>query len=496
MYKIEEYILNDRELKIKTISGFVYKFAERAGAQGINFLISIILARILLAEDYGVVALVTVFISICDVFVTYGFGNSLIVDKDSDQLDFSTCFFFGIGLSIVVYGFAYFSAPVLARFYENDMLTPLIRVMGLRIILASVNSVQHAYVSKHMLFKKFFYSTLVGTVVSGIIAAIMAYAGYGVWALVAQYLGNVIIDTIILWIIVKWRPTCTFSFFRLKKIYKYGWKILVTGLVDTGYQQLRSLVIGKRYSSADLAYYNKGLMFPIFTNKLIEPTVNTVLFPALSKSNDSKEQMKDITRRVVRVATYFLAPVMVGLFVIAEPMVTVLLTERWLPCVIFLRIGCVAYFVRPLMYIGDSIIKASGRSDLLLKLDSLSKVIGIVLIIVTMRISVIWIAISLSITAVISTLIVMSSSKKLINYSIGEQLRDVFPNFVLAILMGMVVWLVTLLNWSPLVTLVVQVTLGICFYIMASILLKIESFSFLYSIIINYYQMLKNKKVK
>ena len=485
--------MKEKEIKAKTLSGFAYKFAERVGAQGISFLISIILARILLPEEYGVIALVTVFISICDVFVTYGFGNSLIVNTNSDQLDFSTCFFFGISLSIIVYGFIFLVAPIVAKFYDNLLLTPIIRVMGLRVILASVNSVQHAYVSKHMMFRKFFFATLIGTVISGIIAAVMAYTGFGVWALVEQYLGNVLIDTLCLWVIVEWRPSFLFSFSRLKKIYQYGWKIMVTGLVDTGYQQLRSLIIGKKYTSADLAYYNKGLMFPIFTNQLIEPTVNTVLFPALSHSNDSQKQMKEITRKVVRVATYLLAPVMVGLAVVAEPMVIVILTKKWLPCVIFLRIGCLAYFVRPIMYVGDSVIKASGRSDLLLKLDALSKGIGIALILLTMRISVVWIAVSLSLTTIISTLIVMLATQKLIGYSLRTQLLDVLPNFALALAMGAVVWAIVFLNWPPLVTLIIQVLVGVVFYVLVSWMFKIDSFIFLLTMIKGYLQNVKNR---
>lgn len=486
--------MQNNEIKAKTASGFAYKFAERVGAQGINFLISILLARILMPDEYGVVALVTVFISICDVFVTYGFGNSLIVNKDSDQLDFSTCFFFGMALALLIYTGIFFLAPTLASFYENELLTPVIRVMGIRVLLASLNSVQHAYVSKHMMFKKFFYATLIGTIVSGVIAAIMAYAGCGVWALVEQYLGNVLMDTVCLWIIVGWRPSFSFSFQRLKKIYRYGWKILVTGLLDTGYQQLRSLVIGKKYTKADLAYYNKGLMFPIFTNKLIEPTVNTVLFPALAHSNDDRQQMKDITRKVVRVATYLLAPVMVGLAVIAEPMVTVVLTKKWLPCVVFLRIGCIAYFVRPLLYISNSVIKASGRSDLLLKLDLTSKAIGILMIIVTMNISVTWIAVSLSLTTVIATMIAMIATQKLIGYTVGRQLLDVLPNFLLALVMGVLVWLVTLLHWSPLATLVIQVLVGIAFYTAVSVFLKFDSFRYLFSTVKKYLRILTRKK--
>ena len=190
------------DIKQKTVSGFAYKFAERVGAQGISFITQIVLARLLMPSAYGTIALVVVFISLCDVFVTYGFGNSLIVNKKSDSKDFSTCFFFGLFLAIIFYLIIFFSSGWIADFYNNDELVLLIRVMGIRIPVAAVNSVQHAYVSKNMWFKKFFYATLIGTVISGVIAIGMAYLGWGIWALVEQYLGNVVLDTICLWIIV------------------------------------------------------------------------------------------------------------------------------------------------------------------------------------------------------------------------------------------------------------------------------------------------------
>ena len=332
----------EKDLKTKTLSGFIYKFAERAGAQGIGFIVQVVLARILVPEEYGIISLVAVFITICDVFVTYGFGNSLVVNKESDSLDFSTCFYFGICLAVVLYGIMFVVSPLIADFYNNPFLTPVLRVMALRIPIAAVNSVQHAYVQKHMWFKKFFYATLIGTVVSGVIAIIMAKAGFGVWALVEQYLGNVLIDTICLWIIVGWRPTREFSFERLKAIYNYGWKILVVGLIDTLYGRLRNLVIGKKYTSEDLAYYDRGYKFPSFGMRLIEPTVNSVLFPALSQSRDDQVQMKNITRKVMMASTYIVSPIMVGLAVVAKPLVLVLLTKKWLPCVIYLQIGCLA----------------------------------------------------------------------------------------------------------------------------------------------------------
>ena len=484
------------EVKAKAITGFLYKFAERVGAQGIYFIISMVLARILMPEQYGLIALVSVFITICDVFVTYGFGNSLIANKNSDDLDFSTCFFFGITLAVVIYSAVFFFAPIIANFYENEMLTPVIRVMGIRILLASVNSVQHAYVSKYMMFKKFFYSTLIGTVVSGIIAIAMAYNGAGVWALVEQYLGNVFMDTFFLWIIVGWRPKLEFSFQRLKRIYSYGWKILVTGLIDTGYQQLRSLVIGKKYTSSDLAYYNKGMQFPIFTNKLIEPTVNTVLFPSLANTSDDLSQMLVITRRVVKIATYVLAPVMVGLAVVAEPMITVILTEKWLPSVTFLRIGCLSYFVRPLMYVSNSVIKSRGRSDLLLKLDVVKKIIGVGLLLFSMNYGVFWIALSLAVTTILSTCLNIITNHKLLDYSIKDQMADIIGNFVLAIGMGLLIFPISLLQLPPIISLFLQVIFGITVYVLVSKLLKNSSYEYLRMTIIRIIGTYRKKRTK
>ena len=355
------------DIKKKTATGFAFKFAERAGAQGINFIVQILLARILMPEEYGIIALVAVFITLCDVFVTYGFGNSLVVNKRSDSIDFSTCFYFGLAIAAILYAIVFFGSPLIADFYGIEQLTPVIRVMALRIPIAAINTVQHAFVQKHMWFKKFFFATLIGTVASGIIAVIMAYSGFGVWALVEQYLGNVFIDTTCLWFIVGWRPTREFSWQRLKVIYDYGWKILAVGLIDTLYGQLRNLIIGKKYSSEDLAYYNRGYRFPSFGMRLIEPTVNTVLFPALSQSQDNQEQMRDITRKVIMASTFIVSPIMVGLAVIAKPLVLVLLTKKWLPCVIYLQIGCLANLFRPNQFINNCVVRASGNSGLLLE---------------------------------------------------------------------------------------------------------------------------------
>ena len=475
--------MNQNELKQKTVSGFVYKFLERAGAKGISFIISLILARLLMPEDYGIIALVTVLIQICDVFVTYGFGNSLIVNKKSDSLDFSTCFYFGLGLSFVVYIGIYYFAPIIADFYEMEILIKVLRVMGLRVPIAAINSVQHAYVSKHMDFKKFFIATSIGTIISGIIAVIMAYCGFGIWALVSQYLTNVLIDTICLFFIIDWRPTLEFSFRRLKKIYAYGWKILVVGLIDTIFIELRSLIIGKKYTKIDLAYYNRGNQFPSLAMSLIEPTVNGVLFPALSLSNDNQIEMKNIARRVIKVSTYIIFPIMIGLIVIAKPLVIFLLTEKWLPAVIYLQVACLAQMFRPLQFINNSIIKASGQGGLLLKLNIIKKTIGIALLIFSMNYGVIGIAISLVIINIISTFINIMPNRKLLNYGYIAQFTDIFKSAISAIIMGIVVYFVSFLPLTTFGLLIVQIFIGMFFYIMLSIICKIDSFEYLLYII-------------
>lgn len=470
--------MNNQQLKNKAASGFAYRFAERALARGINFLLSLLLARILMPEEYGLIALVTVLITICDVFVTFGFGNALVVNKKSDSLDFSTCFYFCVALALVLYAGVFLAAPAVSAFYKEPMLTQVLRVMGLRIPLAAVNSVQHAYVSKHLKFKKFFYATLIGTVISGVVAVIMAYLGCGVWALVEQYLGNAFIDTVCLWFIVKWRPKKEFSFARLKAIYSYGWKILATGLIDTVYSRLRSLLIGRIYSSSDLAYYNRGYSFPSFGMRLIEPTVNSVLFPTLSNCNDNQAQMRHITRRVLQVSTYIISPIMVGLIVTARPLVLVLLTKKWLPCVIYLQIGCVANLFRCPQFINTCVIKASGRAGLLLKLDILKKSIGLVYLLVSIQFGVEWIAVSLIAFYFTSMVINIAPNRKILNYGYRQQCRDVMKNMIPAFIMGAVVYPISLLHTHQILILILQILTGVAVYVGLSWLTKNESFVF------------------
>lgn len=475
-------------------SGFIYKFFERVGVQGVSFIISMLLARILMPEEYGIVALVTVIITLLDVFITYGFGNSLVVDRESSQVDFSTCFIFSISLSVAIYICIFIFTPQLTEWlsydtvtkkykYDVALLSMVIRLMALHLPVAAVRSVQDAYVQKNMLFSKSFQATLTGTIIAGVVAVIMAYNGAGVWALVAQYLGSTLINAVALFLIVPWRPTATFSFNRLKKIYHYGWKILCVGLLDVGYSQLRSLIIAKRYSATDLAYYNKGYQFPATGMDFIESTINTVLFSALSQHNEDKAEMASITGRIVRVSTYITFPIMVGLFVVAEPLVIFLLTDKWAFASRYLQIGCLALLLRPIQVINSCIIRSSGRSGLLLFVDIVKKGIGLIVLIASIPYGVEAIAFSLVIINIISTLINIIPSDNLVNYGLFKQIKDIIPNALITILMGFPVYLIKYLSLAPLITLVIQVFVGVTFYLCLSFVTKNESFLFLFEML-------------
>ena len=474
---------NESSLKSKVFSGLFWKFGERIAAQLISLIVSIILARLLLPADYGAVALVMVFITIANVFVSSGFGNALIQKKDADNLDFSSVFYINIALSLVLYAIIFICAPFIAQFYDMEILSPALRVLGIRIPIAAINTVQQAYVSRNMLFKRFFWSTLFGTLASGVVGVVMAYHGFGVWALVAQYLVNTSVDTIVLWFTVRWRPNLAFSWKRAKSLLSFGWKILVSGLIDTGYNQLRSLVIGKMYTSSDLAYYNQGDKYPSLIVVNINTSISSVLFPAMSQHQDNREKVKQITRRAIQVSSYVMWPLMLGLAVVAEPLVSLVLTDKWLPCVPYLRVFCFTYGLWPIHTSNLQALNAIGRSDLFLKLEIIKKTMGIIALLISMQFGPLAMARSLIITGIISTIINSAPNRKLLNYSYFEQMKDLLPSLGLSIVMAVIIYPISLLGLSDFLTIVLQVALGIIIYVIESKISKQPSFNYLLGLI-------------
>lgn len=486
--------MSNNNLTQQTFSGLIWKFAERISAQLVSMVVSIILARLLAPNDYGIVSLVTIFITICNVFVTSGFGSALVQKKEADEVDFSSIFYVSIVIAIVLYLVLFFCAPLVAKFYENDLLTPVLRVMGLRLPIAAINSVQQAYVSRRMAFRKFFWATLFGTIVSGVVGIWMAYAGYGVWALVAQYMTNVCIDTIVLAIVDRWYPRLKFSFQRLKGLLSYGWKLLASAMLDTGYGELRSLVIGKIYTTADLAFYNKGASFPKLIVTNVNSSMQSVLFPAMAKKQDEKGKLKEITRRAIKTSSYVMLPCMVGLAVIAESFVRVVLSEKWLPAVPFIQIMCFIYILYPIHTANLQTYKALGRSDIFLKLEIVKKVIGILSLLASMWFGVLWIALTEMLTSVMSSIINAFPNKKLLDYSYWEQIKDILPALLLSLGMGGIVYCISFIPWNEIVILVLQILTGIAIYVTGSLIFRLESFYFIVNTIKIFFHNRKQKQ--
>lgn len=465
-----------------TITNFLWRFAERCGAQGVSFIVSLVLARLLSPDDYGTVALMTVFISILSVFIDSGFSAALIQKKDADELDFSSIFYFNLVSCGLMYLILFFAAPLISAFYGRPEMTAMLRVLGITFLISGVKSVQTAYVSKNMMFKRFFFATLGGTIGAAFVGIGMAAMGFGAWAIIAQSLFNNAVDTVILWVTVKWRPKKQFSFQRLKQLFSFGWKLLASLLLDTVYNNLRSLIIGKVYSSEDLAFYNKGQHLPDIIIINVNSSIDSVLLPTMSATQNDREALKSMTRRSIQISTYVMAPLLLGMAACATPLIRLLLTQKWLPCVPYLVIFCVTYTFYPVHTANLNAIKALGRSDLFLKLEIIKKAIGLTVLAITVPISVMAMGYSLLVTCVLSQIINSWPNRKLLNYGYLEQLKDILPGIVLAAFMAVCVYLIQWLGLPDFVTLLIQVPLGAVIFVAGSALLKLEAFTYLWAI--------------
>lgn len=465
--------------KKSVLSGVFWKFAERVGAQAVSLIVSIVLARLLAPSEYGAISLVMVFITIANVFVTSGFGTALIQKKDADDIDFSTVFYFSLIFTTLLYVIMFFSAEFIADFYEMPILKPVFRVLSLSIVIMGINSVQQAYVSREMIFKKFFYATIIGTIISAVVGITLAYHGFGVWALVAQTLTNNVIDTIVLQLTIQWRPIKAFSLNRLKMLFTYGWKLLVQSVVLQLYSSLRSLIIGKIYTPADLAFYTKGNQFPDLISTNIDSAINTALFPAMSKEQESIERVKMMARKTTQVTSYVMNPILIGFASVAESFITLLLTEKWLPCVPYLRICCIALLFRPPQTAILQAIKAVGRSDSVLKVDFPIRIVALAVLLVSIRFGIIYLALSEVLITVFGTVLYVIMSHKIINYGAREVCADFLINTSLAMVMGIITWAVgKILPLSSIAVLPIQVVVGVIVYLLLSIITNNTSFKY------------------
>ncbi|AEE16173.1 lipopolysaccharide biosynthesis protein [Treponema brennaborense] len=470
--------MSEKITKNTVISSLIWKFLERGGVQGVQFILSIVLARLVTPSDYGVIALLLVFVQIANVFIQSGFNTALIQKKDSDDVDFSSILYLSLFISAVLYLLLFFISPIIAEFYNQPVLKPLLRVISITLFFGAVNSVQSAYISKTMQFKRFFFSSMGAVIGSGILGIILAYFGFGVWALVFQQLSSVFLTCVILWFTVKWRPKLLFSFERVKQLFGFGWKLLCSALLDTVFRNIYNLVIGRLYSSSQLGVFNRGQQFPQVIASNLDGSIQSVMLPTLSANNDNVQEVKRITRRSISTSAYILMPCMFGLAAVAEPLVKLLLTDKWLPCVPFLQLACISYALYPIHTANLTGINALGRSDIFLKLEIIKKIVTVINLVITIPLGIYAMAVGQVVSGFISTFINAYPNKKLMGYSYIEQWKDLLPSFLLSIAMAAAVWSIHFIPMMTVVLLILQILAGFVIYTLLSKLFHLESYEY------------------
>ncbi|MGL5963613.1 MAG: lipopolysaccharide biosynthesis protein [Fusobacteriaceae bacterium] len=472
-------------LKTKVLSSLFWKLSERAGTQGIQFVMQMILARILSPEDYGIIAMIGIFIGLANVFIQSGFSTALIQKKDADEEDFSSVFYLSLFTAGILYIVLYLTAPKIADFYKINELTKILRVLSLTLFLGAFNSIQNTVISKTMAFKKQFLSSLIATIFSGVLGIYLAYNGFGVWTLVYQQLASQFVTCIVLLNVVKWRPKLIFSFQKIRSLFLFGSKLLVSSLLDTLYMNITGLVIGKVYAPSMLGYYNRGNQFPQLIVSNFNGSIQSVMFPALASEQDNKTRVKEIVRRSIVTSSYLIFPLMIGLMIVSEPLVKILLTDKWLPCVPYLKIFCLSYALWPIHTANLQAINALGRSDIFLKLEIIKKIAGIIILIISVKYGVYAIALGTLLSGILCSFINGYPNKDLLNYGYSEQIKDIIPSLVLSLIMGAGIRLILLLNLSNSVTILLQIISGLIIYISLSYILKLECFMYIIKTIKN-----------
>ena len=465
----------------KAASSFLFKLMESFGAQIIALVVKIILARILLPEDYGVLAMLLVFTAIAQIFVQSGLNTALIQRQDIDETDRSTVFFLGLGIAAVLYVVLYLCAPALAALCKMPGVDKYLRVLALMLCPGAALSVQNAHVARNMEFRKLMLATLLSTALSGVIGIAMAYSGFGIWALVGQQLSAQVILSAVLFFIVKWRPHLLFSLKRAGVLFRFSWKLLVSSLMDTGFKKLRSFVIGLKFDSEALAYFDQGSLYPELMMNAVNGSIQSVMLPVLSEQQDEPARLKQTMRRSVMVSSFLVLPMMAGLAAVAKPLVTLLLTDKWLPCVPFLQICCIDFAFYPIHTANLQAINAMGRSDVFLKLEIIKKLYGIGILLVTVFCfeGVLPIAWGAVVSTVLSSFVNAHPNKKLIGYGYLEQIRDILPPVVMALVMFFAVSLLGRLPLAPLPLLCVQIAAGVILYAVMSLIFRPEAFRYL-----------------
>ena len=473
------------DLKKKTAKGMFWSAVERFSTQGIQFLFGIVLARLLTPADYGVIAMLTIFLAICQTFIDSGFANAIIRKIDRTEKDMATMFFFNIGMSLVCYAILFFTAPFIASFYNMPELTLVLRVLALRLIVQSFSTVQVTNLTIKIDFKKQAKISLASAIISGIVGIGFAYNGYGVWSLVIQALFCSTFNAFLYWLTVRWHPQCFFDKESFKNLFSYGSKLLISGLLDTVYNNLYPLVIGKFYTPAQLGAFAKADHFSQFPSQNIMRILHRVSFPVLSALQNDPKRMRNSFLKFINYSALIIFPLMLGLLALSKPMTLLLLTERWKEMIPLLQILCIAMMWYPVHAINLNILQVLGRSDLFLKLEVIKKVIGLAILLITLPIGITAMCIGQIVDSILGLFINTYYSKKFINAGIGEQLKFLFPTLFNSTAMAAIILVIN--NFMPQdeygLQIGVGLTVGILYYLTTNYLFNKDVFKEILSLL-------------
>lgn len=469
----------EENLKNKTLSSLVWQFGQKIFGQLFSFIVTVILARILLPEDYGLVALSSMFLTLVGVFADTGLGAALIQKKEPDELDYNTVFYANFLISFFVYGVVFFSAPLFSDWYGKPELKLIIRIIALSLPIGALSGVQTSFVKKQMMFKKLFITSLTGTFVGSIVGLAMAYSGLGVWALVGQNITSTIVNSIVLFYVVSWHPRFIFSYQRFRTLFSFGWRMTIVNVINTFSYQLKGYAIGLKYSAADLAFYNRGEGLPGILMNNINGSISTVLFPALSLLQDDTEALKRAISRSIRISCFFLMPILFCLAAMSERIILLLYTDKWASAIPFMQVICFTSCSDVIGSANYQALLATGKVKTLMRLEYIKRPLMIGLVLTSMLISPFAIVVSMFAYSVIATFVNAYPNKKYINYSLVEQIKDIFRSFISAFLSAVTVYLVGQTEINSYLCVLLQLIVGVILYVFLSYFINRDDFFYI-----------------
>ena len=472
----EEKIQNTSKPASSAGKGFLWSAIERFSVQALQFIFQIILARLLNPSDYGVIAMLAIFMAIAQAFIDSGFTNALIKKLDRTDTDFSTVFYFNIFISIIIYIVLYLSAPLIANFYRTPELTNITRVYMLSLPIIALGAIQRTQFTIKVNFKDQAIASFSGALLGGVVGIILAAQRYGAWALVFSALATNIVTTTAFWIQSPWRPRWEFSLVSLRTMFSFGSKLLFSGLLDTAYQNLYQLVIGARFSKQDLGYYSRADGFAQFPSSNITGIMQRVTYPILCTMADNDDKLLTVYRQYIKMAAYIIFPLMIGLAAIAKPLVNVVLGQKWQSAAIILQIICFSYLWYPIHSINLNLLMVKGRSDLFLRVEIIKKIMGIFILLIVLNFSVEAMALGKVVSSIIALFINTYYTKKLVSYGIVKQIRDIFPCLILSTASCVPAFVLSQFfpNNGPI--LLLSIILSVAIYLFISNMLKLDEF--------------------